>query len=539
MKALVENLKRKWHWLSAQTSFQRAPILTTFRLIAWWIRCLIGIGATVKLARWNLRMFLPARWKGVEKLIFVFRENYEPELSYLERALSPRETFVDVGANLGIYALVASRIVGPSGRVIAFEPSPGSFALLEANIKLNGLTNVQISPAAVSDKIGKAFLYDGLDPSQNSLGRDVRLEANGEEVTTQSLDSALAQTSVARVHVIKMDVEGAEELVLRGANKLIAAHRPTVIFEINQEASARLGLSPRGTWDLLRGLGYEFFSVQDNSVHEAKSLPMLGNVVAIYGTRPKHEMNRQRQADSKPPSTRAPVALGGPASYGSYAVKKRIGKIDETLELTGKCVLDLGCGNGCYTEELASRAAYVCGVDIQMSHLKAFKQSIPRVQAAAENLPFAPKSFDVVTMIEVLEHTDSDREALKECFRVLKPGGRLVLFVPNKLYPFESHPCQVGGFAIGPDIPLVSWFPEILRKRLCHARIYTRKRLFSIALGAGFQDLKSGYIFPPLDSFPLPFKESYRRVACLLENSPLARFGVSIYAVLQKPGATL
>lgn len=245
------------------------------------------------------------------------------------------------------------------------------------------------------------------------------------------------------------------------------------------------------------------------------------------------------EVNSKPPLMLAPINLGGPAVYGSYAVTKRIARIDSTLDLKGKYVLDLGCGNGCYTVELARRAAYVCAVDILMQHLKAFRQPLPRVQAAGENLPFAAESFDVVTMIEVLEHTQSDRQVVKECFRILKPGGLLVLFVPNKLYPFESHPCHIGAFAIGPNIPLVSWLPEIFRKRLCYARIYSRKRLFSIGRDAGFHDLQCGYIFPPLDSFPLPFKERYRRAACRLENSPLALLGVSIYVVFQKPGAEM
>jgi len=212
-----------------------------------------------------------------------------------------------------------------------------------------------------------------------------------------------------------------------------------------------------------------------------------------------------------------------------------IGRIDETLELNGKRVLDTGC----FAAKLARRAAYVCRVDIQMPHSEVFRQSIPGVQGAEESLPFALENFEVVTMIEVLEYTDCGIALLKECCRILKPGGLVVHFAPNKLYPFESHLCPFGGFAIGLNIPMVPWFPEILREHHCQARIYSRKRLFSMAFGAGLQGLKCGYISPLLDSFPLPFKENYRRAARLLENSPLARFGVSIRAVFQKPGATL
>jgi exopolysaccharide biosynthesis WecB/TagA/CpsF family protein len=231
---------------------------------------------------------------------------------------------------------------------------------------------------------------------------------------------------------------------------------------------------------------------------------------------------------------RVSFRLGMPASYGSYGVKKRMRRIDETIDLRGMRILDLGCGNGSYTAELAGRAAYVCGVDRQMSHLKAFREPMPRIQAAGENLPFVSESFDAITMIEVLEHTDSERQVLRECYRVLKPGGFLVLFVPNKLYPFESHPCHLADRSLGPNIPLVSWLPDSVRKRLCHARIYSRRRLLSLACEAGFSNSQTSYIFPPLDSLRLPLKDIYRQAASWLEKSALACLGVSIYAMLQK-----
>jgi len=227
--------------------------------------------------------------------------------------------------------------------------------------------------------------------------------------------------------------------------------------------------------------------------------------------------------------------LGGPAGYGSYAVEKRIGRLDRSLSLAGMRVLDLGCGNGCYTQELSSRAGSVVGLDFQMSNLQAFRQAISRVQGIAENLPFSSESFDVVTIIEVLEHTHSDVRVMHECFRVLRPQGRLVVFAPNKVYPFESHPCHLGRVPIGPNIPIVSWLPDWLHSRFCYARIYTRSRLVAIARTAGFEPEEIGYIFPPLDSFPAPFKNAYRRTAWILEKTWLGIFGVSIFAVLKRP----
>ena len=227
---------------------------------------------------------------------------------------------------------------------------------------------------------------------------------------------------------------------------------------------------------------------------------------------------------------------GGPAAYGSYAIEKRLQTLFKYVSLRGQRVLDLGCGNGCYTKEMAQYARSVVGVDVELSNLASFQEHIPRLVGIGENLPFATASFDIVTMIEVLEHTTDDRAVLAECHRILRPGGCLALFVPNKLYPMESHPCHIAKHSIGRNVPFVSWLPDSLRKNLCFARIYSKRRLLGMARQQGFTAEKIGYVYPPIDTFPLPqkLKHLYRNLAWRLEQSPLKIFGVSIFALLRK-----
>jgi 2-polyprenyl-3-methyl-5-hydroxy-6-metoxy-1,4-benzoquinol methylase len=235
------------------------------------------------------------------------------------------------------------------------------------------------------------------------------------------------------------------------------------------------------------------------------------------------------------PEKRYPWArFGRPAEYGSYGVTKRLEKIDQALPLAGMRLLDLGCGNGSYTLELSRRAAWTCALDVQFNLLKSVPASIPRVQGAGESLPFKNQSFDCITMIEVLEHTHSDTSVLDECRRVLRSGGKLVLFVPNKLYPFETHPSHLGTLTLGTNVPFVSWLPGALHARISSAKIYSRRRIMGMAHAAGFDVCKVGYIFPPLDSFPLPLKDTYRRLARRLEDTSLRNFGISIFLVLTK-----
>ena len=281
-KSRLEKAREMWHFLRTQEAFRRAPALTLFRSATWYWRCLLRTATTLELPRWNVRMFFPAQRKGFGKFIFAFREYYEPELAYLEKVLSPGKVFIDVGANFGVYTLVASKLAGAAGKVIAIEPTAQSFAVLRQNIALNHFANVRAFQVALTQTRGKAWLYHGWDPVGNSLGMDPLRGDEGEEVQTESLDNLLEENSIDRVDVIKVDVEGAEELVLRGATRTLITNSPVIIFEFNPGCAARLGLSPGGARDFLQGLGYEFVVLGDcaNCKNPAQR-PTYFNIIAI------------------------------------------------------------------------------------------------------------------------------------------------------------------------------------------------------------------------------------------------------------------
>jgi FkbM family methyltransferase len=283
MENLCKDLASKWEYLSAQEALRRMPLRTMSRLISWRARCFMRRGAIARLRRWDLDMRLPPNWRGVEKLIFAFRDHYEPELGYLEKILSPGMTFVDAGACYGIYALAASKLVGKEGRVLAFEPASRAFQVLEENIALNRLANVLAYRVALTEKKGKGWLYHHANVGCDSLGRDQSFTESGEEIATDTLDNFLRNLSLSRVDVIKMDVQGAEELVLRGASAIVKAQHPIVIFEVYPDGPPTLGLTPFGAWDWLKSLGYEFFVVDGSeSPTQETSPPLNRNVIAIY-----------------------------------------------------------------------------------------------------------------------------------------------------------------------------------------------------------------------------------------------------------------
>ena len=142
--------------------------------------------------------------------------------------LRPGDVFFDVGAHVGFYTLLAAMCVGKAGKVIAFEPLPRKLRFLRRHVEINRLSNVQIMPAAVSDTSGLGRLKIGGNSYTNSLTG----EGGGEdlEVETVALDDLTARLRVPEPDCIKLDIEGAEELALFGARRLLRETRPVVLL---------------------------------------------------------------------------------------------------------------------------------------------------------------------------------------------------------------------------------------------------------------------------------------------------------------------
>ena len=171
----------------------------------------------------------------------------------------------DVGANIGYYTLLAARAVGPSGRVYAFEPEPHNFELLTRNVAENGFTNVRPVNAAVSNRAGIVRLHlddanfgaHSFDPGsvRNSSGRSVEAE------TVQLDDFADEARAFAGV-LVKVDVQGAEGLVVEGGRRLLALPKVTALMEIWPEALARTQADAARLLADLENLGFRFEDVE-------------------------------------------------------------------------------------------------------------------------------------------------------------------------------------------------------------------------------------------------------------------------------------
>jgi FkbM family methyltransferase len=180
--------------------------------------------------------------------------------------LGPGDEFVDVGANVGFFSLLAARLVGPTGRVIAIEALPANVAALEANARRNRLDQVSCLPVAVSDQIGRAVLVVADHPGGAALeAAGAPPDASGRlTVDTVTIDDLVERAVVRSPRLVKVDVEGAEDAVLAGMTTTLRQQRPIVIVELDGADEARLATRRADVLPRLQDAGYRVERLPDS-----------------------------------------------------------------------------------------------------------------------------------------------------------------------------------------------------------------------------------------------------------------------------------
>lgn len=187
---------------------------------------------------------------------------WEPHVEHVLRTfLAPGSVFVDIGANVGWHSMLASSIVGPSGCVYAIEPNPENARLIAHTIDHNKLTNVRLLPIALGESLGFSAFRSAIGSNGGFLGRDESssFDPNVTIVPTIRFDAL----DIPRVDVIKIDVEGAEPIVFRGATEVMERDHPIVIFEFSCEMTTRVGgADPRDHLKLFESYGYQLSLIE-------------------------------------------------------------------------------------------------------------------------------------------------------------------------------------------------------------------------------------------------------------------------------------
>jgi SAM-dependent methyltransferase len=235
------------------------------------------------------------------------------------------------------------------------------------------------------------------------------------------------------------------------------------------------------------------------------------------------------------------AALRGEPSYVWRAGQQR--RLEMIVRAAGDrlkgCILENGCGVGMYVEHLVPFGGKVIGLEYDFERAAEARTNSPHIiNAAGETLPLPSSTFDLILSHEVLEHVQDDRAAVCEMVRALKPGGRVVLFVPNRGYPFETHGIYWNGKYYFGNKLFVNYLPRVLRDKLApHVRVYTGRDLEKLFVDLPVRFIERTTIFGAYDNVIArfgPLGKILRGLLQFLEDTPLKVFGLSHFWVVEK-----
>ena len=201
-------------------------------------------------------------------------------------------------------------------------------------------------------------------------------------------------------------------------------------------------------------------------------------------------------------------------------------------------VIDVGCGVGLYLKAFRQFTSHVYGIEIEEDRAVQAAAFGHIAQSLGEQLACASQVFDLILSHEVIEHVTYDRACVAEMVRALKVGGRLIVFCPNRLYPFETHGHYWRGRYHFGNTPLINYRPNGLRNRLApHVRTYTARDVRRLFRGQPVRIVQHTRIFPGYDNVVYSRPRLgllLRGVTYALERTPLRAFGISHLIVVER-----
>jgi FkbM family methyltransferase len=235
----------------------------------------------------------PAVDNGVELSLFETGTYEKGTIQFLEKYLRPGSRFLDIGANIGLMSVIASKCVGEKGIVYAVEANPGTVSILQMNIELNHCKNVEVLPVALSDTTGTALLFENWQVNRG--GASLISQSAGQqgiEVKMERIDDLFRDDTT--IDLVKIDVEGFEPQVIRGGMNLFKKQLPVFIIEVSEKREKEAGPSPLEIMELIKTIGqYDFFKHKGTKerrgrlikIEQAQDLPDHDNIICIPSKR--------------------------------------------------------------------------------------------------------------------------------------------------------------------------------------------------------------------------------------------------------------
>lgn len=259
LSSFFQKTRYSLNYLFKHPEMQRIPNQILGRLLLWEIYKIIRYQPAIKIHERSKMRLIPGKRRGIHGLIFIFRDRYEPGvLQAINKFCLPGMVCYDIGANIGLWSIKFSEVVGDAGRVYAFEPFSKSLQLLRENIEMSSCQNIEVVPVGLGDQQTTCKIYVPADPGRAALSPE-SIDDTAEDIDVKRLDDIWEAQGCPNVGFCKIDVEGSEPFVLEGGAKVFSQVRPVVCCEINPFKLGKMGKTPQDIFNKFECWNYQGF----------------------------------------------------------------------------------------------------------------------------------------------------------------------------------------------------------------------------------------------------------------------------------------